>query len=140
NIYTVNMRYTHENQNLDASFLLGNTLKRDNDLNEFQVNGSYYWHNTFGGSVGYFDTWGSTDPLLYAGNRTFKPDSRGFIFQIDATPFGHDASSSDPRFNMRVGLQYVAYTDFNGASSNFDGAGRDAADNNTLRIFAWFAL
>ena len=140
NIYQVNTRYTHESQNLAASYLLGNTAHRNNSLNEFRIDGSYYWHNTVGGTVGVFDTWGSTDPIYYGGNRTFKPDSQGFIFQIDGTPFGRDATSSDPRFNIRVGLQYVAYTSFNGADGNYDGTGRSASDNNTLRIFTWLAL
>jgi hypothetical protein len=87
-----------------------------------------------------FDTWGSSDPLLYADNRTFAPDSQGVRFQIDATPWGDDVSPLGPRFNMRVGVQYTLYTKFDGASTNFDGTGRDASDNNTLRIFTWFAL
>lgn len=140
NIYTVNTRYTHEDQDLEASYLLGNATKRNNSLDEFRVDGSYYWHNMIGGTIGVFDTWGSTDPLLYAENRTFKPDSQGFILQIDATPWGRSGSNGDPRFNMRIGLQYVAYTSFNGADSNYDGTGRSASDNNTLRIFTWFAL
>ena len=61
-------------------------------------------------------------------------------FQIDATPWGNDVSPFGPRFNMRVGLQYTLYTKFDGAGRNYDGTGRDAADNNTLRIFTWFAL
>jgi hypothetical protein len=33
-------------------------------------------------------------------------------------------------------MQYVLYNKFNGAHTNYDGSGRDAADNNTL----YFAL
>lgn len=140
NIYTANMRYTHEDQDLNASFLLGNSVRAHNSLDDIRFDASYYWHNTVGGTASFFNTWGSTDPLFYADNRTFKPDSTGFIFQIDGTPFGHDAGSSDPRFNMRVGLQYYVFTRVNGAGSNFDGMGRDASDNNSLRIFALFAI
>jgi hypothetical protein len=139
-IYQVNARYTHEDQDLQATWLLGGAAKRSNSLDEFRLDGSYYWHNTIGGTVGVFATWGSKDPLLYAGDRALKPDSQGFIFQIDGTPFGQDASSADQRFNMRLGLQYIAYSSFNGSGSNYDGTGRNASDNNTLRIFAWFAL
>lgn len=139
NTYTANMRYTHENQDLAGSVILGNAM-HDNTLNDLRFDASYYWHNTYGGSVGFFDTWGSADPMLYADNRTFKPNSTGFIFQVDATLFGRDAASADPRFNVRVGMQYIAYTRFNGASDNFDGLGRDAADNNTFRIFTLIAL
>jgi hypothetical protein len=140
NTYTVNARYTHEDQDLQASYLLGNVAMRNNSLEEFRIDGSYYWHNMVGGTVGVFDTWGSNDPLLYADNRTFMPDSQGFILQADVTPWGRDSSQGDPRFNMRIGLQYIAYTSFNGSGSNYDGTGRSASDNNTLRIFTWLAL
>ena len=54
--------------------------------------------------------------------------------------FGRDANSTDPRFNVRVGLQYYLYTNFNGASTDYNGLGRDAADNDTVRIFTMLAL
>ena len=41
---------------------------------------------------------------------------------------------------MRVGVQYTLYTKFDGASSNFDGAGRSASGQNTFRVFTWFAF
>jgi hypothetical protein len=93
-----------------------------------------------GGTVELFDTWGSGDTLLYADNSTFKPDSSGVKFQIDATPWGTETSPFGPRFNLRVGLQYTIYTKFDGAGKNYDGTGRNASDNNTLRIFTWLAL
>jgi hypothetical protein len=41
---------------------------------------------------------------------------------------------------VKFGLQYVAYQKFDGGSSNYDGAGHNAADNNTLYLFAWLAF
>jgi hypothetical protein len=140
NVYTINARYTHEEQNLNATHLLGGSARTSDTLDDFRIDGSYYWHDWVGASVQLFDTWGSRDPLLYADNRTFSPDSEGVRFQIDATPWGNDVSPFGPRFNMRIGLQYTLYTKFDGAGRNYDGTGRDAADNNTLRIFTWFAL
>jgi len=32
------------------------------------------------------------------------------------------------------------YDKFDGASSNYDGAGRNASDNNTLFLFLWAAI
>lgn len=139
-IYQVNARYTHENQNLRASYLLGNAASRGNDLDDFRIDASYYWQNMIGGTIGAFDTTGSADSGLYAGNRTFKPDSSGFVFQVDYTPFGGADTPVDGRFNLRVGLQYYLYTRFNGASSNYDGLGHDASDNNAFRVFLWTAL
>ena len=41
---------------------------------------------------------------------------------------------------MKFGLQYVHYRKFNGAVSNYDGAGRNAGDNNTIFAYVWFAF
>jgi len=41
---------------------------------------------------------------------------------------------------VKIGLQYVAYLDFNGAAVNYDGNGRDAAHNNTLYGYVWVAF
>jgi len=139
-IYQVNARYTHEHQDLRASFRLGNAASRGNDLNDFRIDASYYWQNIIGGTIGAFDTTGSSDAVLYADNRTLNPDSSGFIFQVDYTPFGGPDAPMDGRFNLRVGLQYSLYTRFNGASSNYDGLGHNASDNNALRLFLWTAL
>jgi hypothetical protein len=37
-------------------------------------------------------------------------------------------------------LQYTAFTKFAGASSNIDGNGRNARDNNTLFLNVWVAF
>jgi hypothetical protein len=140
NIYSVNARYTNEHQDLAATYLLGGASKASNSLQDFRFDVSYYWQNTVGGTVQVFDTWGSRDPLLYADSAAFKPDSSGITFQIDGTPWGHDMDTLGGLFNLRVGLQYTIYTKFDGAGSNYDGAGRNASDNNTLRLFVWTAL
>lgn len=138
-MWTLNGRYTYEQQRLRASTFLGLAANRDNTLNDLRADLSYYAHNGFGASVGVFDTWGSSDALLYADSRTNSPDSSGVMLQADFTPYGGGHSPFGPRFNARLGLQYVYYTEFDGARHNYDGAGRDASDNNTLRIFAWVA-
>jgi hypothetical protein len=140
NIYQINLRYTHEQQKLDASFALGAAAQPGNSLNEFQADASYYWHNEIGGTVEYFNVTGSADSQLYAANRTLNPDSAGLLFQIDGTPFGETASDLGTRVNLRLGMQYRLFTRFNGAATNFDGAGSNASDNDTLRLFAWVAL
>jgi hypothetical protein len=45
-----------------------------------------------------------------------------------------------PFANARVGLQYTVYTKYDGASTNYDGTGRNASDNNTLYLFLWLAI
>ena len=140
NIYQVNTRYTNEHQTLNASNALEAVSHLHNKLQDFRTAVTYYWHNEIGGTVDFFHTWGSADTLLYADSLTGKPDSTGFTFQIDVTPFGNAPSELGPRANLRVGLQYTLYTKFNGAATNYDGLGHNASDNNALRIFTWFAF
>jgi len=139
NIYTFNGRYTYERQRLSASVISGGAANPKNTLNDVRVDASYYWHNLLGGTVQAFNTWGSTDADLYIDNRTLKPDSTGVELQLDATPFANHPSVLGTRFNVRVGVQYIAYTRFDGAAKNYDNTGRNASDNNTLRVFLWSA-
>lgn len=138
-VVTVNARYTNESERLDASQALGNATNDHDTLNDIRFDASYYWRSQIGLTVGAFDTTGSLDPLLYGANRTLKPDSSGVTVQLDGTPFGEGNSPLGKRFNLRLGVQYTAYTMFDGASRNYDGLGSNAGDNNTLRIFAWVA-
>jgi hypothetical protein len=140
-VVSVNARYTHERQSLEATCVLAGATQRDCDahLNELRADVSYYWRGKVGLTVAGFDTFGGANPVIYAGNRTLKPDSSGVMFQIDATPFG-DQPQPQRRPNIRVGLQYTLYSSFDGAANDFDGAGRKASDQNTLRIFTWLAF
>ncbi len=139
NAVALDARYTHEDQHLAASVALGAASKVDDSLDDERIDASYFWHNLLGGSVSAFNTSGSSDALLYSDNRTLKPNSTGLELELDATPWGEHASSLGARLNMRIGVQYVHYTRFDGAVSNFDGLGHNASDNDTARIYLWFA-
>lgn len=140
-VVTFNFRYLHEGQSLGATCALagGDESCRHNHLDDVRADVSYYWRNRVGGTIQLFDTSGTANPFLYAESRTFSPDSTGLMFQIDATPFG-GRPQPRRRVNMRVGLQYILYTRFNGAGENFDGLGAKASDNNAVRVFTWFAF
>ena len=141
NILALNTSYIHEKQTLDASDP-GNKV----NLNRFDMAGSWHYDQTYGLSLGLFNVNGSANATLYAdsadgfGSASNKPDSRGYTLQADWTPFGKEGSWGAPWANMRLGLQYTAYTKFNGASHAYDGSGRDASDNNTLYAFLWTAF
>jgi hypothetical protein len=139
NVLTVNARYTYERQRLFASEDLGLASNINDSLQDLRFDASYYWRDKIGLTVEAFDTWGSQDDLLYAANSSLRPDSSGATLQVDGTPWGDGGSPLGPRFNMRVGIQYTAYLRFNGAGQNYDGFGRNASDNNTLRVFTWVA-
>jgi hypothetical protein len=138
-VFTLDGRYTYETEALDASRALGLASNHSEILRDLRLDASYYWHDQVGLTLSGFDTWGSQDDLLYAANRTLRPDSSGVSLQVDGTPFGEGKSPLGPRFNVRVGAQYTAYTSFDGARSDYDRTGRNASDNNTFRVFAWVA-
>jgi len=104
-------------------------------LSTFRTNLTFEPSLRYALSAGYFQTTGTTDALIFApasvtGSRTGSPNSRGEIGEFAVNPWQ----------NTRLGLQYVAYSLFNGASSDYDAAGRKAADNNTLFLYLWLAF
>ncbi len=135
-IVSVQATYIKERQTLDATSALGLSQNGSNDLKTLRVGGSYYIRRTYGGALGYFSTTGSSDSLRYAPNATTPaigfanniPNSNGWIAELNYLPWQ----------NVKFALQYTAYQKFNGASSNYDGLGRDASDNNTLYLLGWF--
>jgi len=134
-IFSLRGTYIHEKQNWDGSYKLGAAQSRHSTLEEYKANANYYYRSSygiFGGTLAYFLTDGDNDDLLYSpdpvdGSRTGSPDSSGFILQGDWVF----------RDKYKFALQYTIYDKFNGSSSNYDGSGRDASDNNTLYAFIW---
>jgi hypothetical protein len=97
-------------------------------------------------TVGGFANRGSVDGLAYgsgdaiSGSATGQPNTNGWLAEVAWTPFGKRDSWGGTFANLKLGLQYVGYNRFNGGVRNYDGAGRNAADNNTLYAFLWLAF
>jgi hypothetical protein len=144
-VVAANASLIHEHQNLGASFAVGGSDAADNNLQTFNVDLSYAFQRTWVGAVSAFSTTGSTNAALYApgslsGSKDGSPNSSGYILQAEYIPFGKLRSYGRPWLNLRVGVQYTAYTRFNGGDSNYDGFGRSASDNDTLFAFFWVIL
>lgn len=131
--------FVHEQQNLRGSAAANGITGSQYSLNQIRANVSYWYKNAYGVTLGWQKTWGPANPVLFVGggSANMKPDSNAFIVEADWVPFGKDDSLWAPFLNMKLGVQYTAYTQFNGGSSNYDGAGTNASDNNTLLLFAW---
>jgi hypothetical protein len=122
--------------------------------NVFRAKATYVYQAKYGGSLAFFNKTGSSNSLNQSsgydsagqitssdpggtgieslrvnGNLTGNPGTRGLTYEAFWTPLQY----------VRVGLQYTAYSKFNGASTNYDGFGRNAKDNNTLFGYVWFA-
>lgn len=134
--------FLHEQQAQRAAFNTGGASQSGNTLNQIRASATYYYQETYGGTIGWQKTWGTPNPGLYpsaplTGSANGKPNSNAITLEADWVPFGKYDSWAGPWANLKLGVQYTIYTQFNGASKNYDGYGRNAADNNTLYLFAW---
>ena len=137
--------YIHEKQDLTATFNAGGSDNQTNHLNVLRLDASYAYSQTWSAGAGVFDSRGGTDLTFYAaapltGSNNGSPDSRGYTLQFECVPLGKMTSWGRPWVNLRLGLQYTGYLRFNGGTSNYDGAGRSASQNNSLFLFSWMAF
>jgi hypothetical protein len=142
---SANFTYVHELRRQPASVALGGASATSAQIDTLRFNAGYVYRRTWSLSGGPFIIRGDTDPLAFAaapltGSASGSPDSRGWIGQIELIPFGKKDSPWRPLLNLRFGLQYTLYTQFNGGSRNYDGSGRNASGNDTLYAFLWAAL
>ncbi|MBL6751102.1 MAG: cytochrome C, partial [Nevskia sp.] len=129
-----NATFLHESQRLQASEGPSTANGAANHLETTRINLTYAWRQTLAAELGWFAVNGSTDTALYApapvsGSANGSPASRGFIYQAEYIPFGKGGPYARTWLNLRMALQYTQYLQFNGGVRNYDGSGRDAADN-----------
>lgn len=140
---TLNGFYTHEDHGLRGTAAAGGASSASGTLQETRLVATYYLDATYGATAAWEKIWGSADALLYqkgvaiSGSANGRPDSNAIILEADWVPFGHEKSWLRPLANLKIGLQYTIYTEFNGAARDYDGFGRNAADNNTLFLYSW---
>lgn len=125
-----------ENQNLDASANpnLAAAANGHNTLRSYRAKATYYYDQTYGATLGAFRIEGSPDAILYANSPNNTPNTTGVIGELDYIPFNHGGPAFWPWLNVKLGLQYVYYPEFGGAT------GSAATDNNTLYAFLWLAF
>ena len=141
NSFSVQASWIHENEAYSASLQQGATSNGHDHLDSLNIKGTYAYNQTYAATVAWFDITGSQDAALWGlDSITNSPNSSGFIGELDYTPFNHGGPAFWPWLNVRFGLQYTYYTKFNGGTTNYDGQGHNATDNNTLYIFSWLAF
>lgn len=134
-LLTVRGTYIHENSFLQSTFGAGGAASARHQLDTSRINATYHFGNRYSGTVGWFDTTGTADPLLFApgavsGSLNGDPHSTGYILNASWWPVQ----------NVDVALQYTGYTRFNGGDANYDGTGRSASGNNALYVLLWFVF
>lgn len=132
NLLDIHGTYIHEKSNLDATYQSGGSSNQSNSLNTFKLDSTYHWRNRYSATGALFSTTGSQDAVLYApaaltGSNNGKPDTSGYIAQVAFWPVQ----------NIDINVNYSGYFKFNGANTNYDGALRNASDNNTAYMALW---
>ena len=132
NLLDVHGTWIHERSNLGATFAAGGASTIAQHLNTFKLDSTYHWTNKYTATGALFATTGDTDTVLYAsapltGSLNGSPNTSGYIIQFAYWPVQ----------NIDLNVNYTGYTKFNGASTNYDGANRNASDNNTVYAALW---
>jgi len=129
--------YIRENSALHASLNLPSPGASFlyHHLNTVQTDAEYHFGDKYSATVGWFNVNGSSDPTLFGpgpitGNTNGDPRSNGYIANVSWWPVQ----------NIALTFQYTGYTSFNGAGTNYDGAGRNASSNNTIYLLARFVF
>jgi hypothetical protein len=123
----------NEIQNFDASKKLGLSDRSTGNLYSVGLSTMYMYDKTYAATIGYNNLSGSKNAAYY-GTDNGSPNSDQWTFQVDWLPFNKDGGPSFwPMSNLKLSLQYTAYT-------KFDGSTRNAPDNNTLFLSGWLAF
>jgi hypothetical protein len=137
NSFSVQASAIFEDQDLNASSnpAVGFAANAHNTLRSYHVKASYYYKQTYGVTLGIFHISGTPDATLYPNTSgTNSPNSTGVITELDYIPFNYGGPDFWPWLNMKLGVQYTFYPEFNGVS------GSAATNNNTLYTFVWVAF
>jgi hypothetical protein len=121
-----------EYQYLYASFVNGLSSSPgtpNNELNSLRLYASVALgnDNRIVLTAQHFNIWAHPD-LLAA-----TTDSNGWIAELAYIPYGLNSAPGWPWANVRMGLQYTWYNRLNGLTNT-------AQNNNTVFLFAWFAM
>ena len=134
--------YIDEHSTLSASRALGFSSNARENLHTLNLKGTYFYDQTYGANLGYFQTAGSHDLTLYggAGAANGSPNSSAWTGELNYYPFNRGGPAFWRELGLKLGLQYTYYTRFDGGGSNYDGLGRSASANNTLFLYSWTAF
>ena len=127
---TAQARYTKESISDPTGILYSNP---SNKTNSFLSKVSYVYNATYGAAVAFQNITGTAD-TRYGTNAVtgaaLNPNSAVWIPSIWYQPLQ----------NVRLTLQYFAFTKYNGGTINYDGLGTNASANNASWLYLWVAM
>ncbi len=145
--FSVRASYIWENKSNNVEVPLGFASNPSDQLNTVNISATYVYDRAYSFTAGYFNTWGTTDALLYgfgdtpgfiASSPNGSPNSSGWNFDLAWLPFSRGGPELWPWFNARIGVLYTHYDKFDGATNNVDQiTGLKASGNDTVFIYTW---
>jgi hypothetical protein len=129
-----------ESAQYNSSFLQTLTSNPSDTLNSFQATVDYVYDSTYSFTASYYNVRGSSDAFYGTNGITgnpLSPNSSSLTFDVAYLPFSHGGPSFFPWLNARFGLSYTKYLTLFGGTTNFDGNGDNASDNNTFMAYSW---
>ena len=147
NVVTVRAAYIWEKKKNNIEVQNGVASNLYNELNDFNISASYIYDRKYSFTAGYFNTWGTNDPLLYGGggaagfigsSANGSPNSSGLNFDLAYLPYMKGGPDLWPWFNARIGIEYTHYDKFDGTANNVDQIpGLKASGNDTVFLYTW---
>ena len=117
--YTLTATVTRIHENIDY----GTIGQAADTVNSLRAKASFIYQAKYGATLSYFDVSNSSNTFAS------QTGTRGWTPEIFWTPVQY----------VRLGMQYTLFNRVNGLSSNTDGNGRNAKDDNTLFFYVWGA-
>ncbi len=131
---SIGATYIQERKRWSSAVQAAALTSNDSDsLKTLRVDMHYYYQLRWGGGLQYFRTNGSGNSLAYdtgdmlMGSFSGSPNSRGWRMELNYFPVQ----------NLKLGLRYTRYNEFNGARRDYNGGGRDAAANDSVFLMGW---
>lgn len=119
--YTVTATVTRIHEKIDS----GTEGLLPDTVNSLRAKASFIYQAKYGATLSYFDVSNSSNNTFFSS----QTGTRGWTPEIFWTPVQY----------VRLGMQYTMFNRVNGLSSNTDGSGRNAKDDNTLLFYVWGA-
>ncbi|MHB1175717.1 MAG: cytochrome C [Sulfuriferula sp.] len=123
--YTVTATVTRIHENIDY----GTPGDLPDTVNSLRAKTSFIYQAKYGASLSYFDVSNSSRNSSSTLPNAAQTGTRGWTPEIFWTPVQY----------VRLGMQYTMFNRVNGLSSNTDGSGRNAKDDNSLFFYVWGA-
>lgn len=134
--FTTTAAWIDERQSLRASAALGEADRPRGTLRSFRWNAHVTYRRRVALGLGYFSVDGGPDAARFDTGEPFegsvraRPDTRGGLAELALLP----------RQDLKLVVRRTVFTRYNGARRDYDGFGRDAADNDSWYLLAWWAL